>query len=302
MAVIKVTPLCLSIFLLLFPKSQGSGMLERYRRDVGNECEFNRDCSEVCKNIQDASCVCVLGNCTITSHMHWFGKSPPKECNTYKDCKCKGRPDNCFCHEGRCDTKAWECHETRDCKRMKKCSGRACKCKRNQCQWDCDTVADCKKSYCNRKLGKFCKCENHVCKSYDKPGECEPRKWDEDPDIASCVAKGLCSKDQPCDCSFPRSKRSYCKKAHFVRDHGNCRNDDDCSKHVLMCQDKSCICKDIKSDPGIPKKKEKCLKEERASPRGCEKKAKYMREETRRGICTVLQEPIMEISHTLNTI
>merc|ERR1719431_1218852 len=102
---------------------------------------------------------------------------------------------------------------------MKKCSGRACKCKRNQCQWDCDTVADCKKH--------------------------------------------------------------YCKKADFVMDHGNCRNDKDCSKHVLMCQDKSCICKDFKSDPGIPKMKEKCLKEERASPRGCEKKAKYQREETR---------------------
>merc|ERR1712215_239172 len=108
MAVTKVTPLCLSIFLLLFPKSQGSGMLERYRRDVGNECEFNRDCSELhwCKTIQDASCVCVLGNCTTTSHF-WFANSrPPKECSTYKDCKCKGRPDNCFCREGRCDTNA----------------------------------------------------------------------------------------------------------------------------------------------------------------------------------------------------
>merc|ERR1719228_2421183 len=256
MAVIKVTPLCLSIFLLLFPKSQGTGMVKRIishgYRQVGNECEFNRDCSELhwCKTIQDAGCGCVLGNCTVTYHVQFGNFHPPKQCSTYKDCKCKNRPDNCFCHDGQCDTKAWECHETRDCKRMKKCSGRACKCKRNQCQWDCDTVADCKKNYCNKRVGRYCKCVNHVCERHKKPQECKLGRYGEAPDIEPCVTQGLCSWGQPCNCWNPLGNRGYCTKPWFVNDYGNCRNDEDCSTHVMMCREGGCRCIDIKNLSG----------------------------------------------------
>jgi len=222
-------------------------------RQVGNECQFNRDCRDYrwCRTIQDAWCGCVLGNCTVTGHVCLFGNcNPPKECRTYHDCKCKNNPNNCYCRKGKCDTKAWECHVTKDCKRMAKCSGRACKCKDSQCQWDCDTVADCKKSYCNKRVGRYCKCENHVCTSHKKPQECKLGRDGEAPDIEPCVARGLCSWEQPCDCWNPLGNRGYCTKPWFVMDHGNCRNDEDCSKHVMMCRRGDCICWNIKNKGG----------------------------------------------------
>ena len=37
-------------------------------------------------------------------------------------------PKECFCISGRCENRRWECHDSKDCKEMKKCKGKRCVC------------------------------------------------------------------------------------------------------------------------------------------------------------------------------
>ena len=123
--------------------------------DMGT-CTFTRDCQQyrMCQNIQDAACVCKFGKCGISGG-YWPGRLEP-ECKTYEDCECADDKEKCFCRYGQCVKQRWECHETSDCSRLKKCADGNCSCVGNLCEWECDTVSDCADSYCSRSLGYEC--------------------------------------------------------------------------------------------------------------------------------------------------
>ena len=40
----------------------------------------------------------------------------------------RSNPKECFCIMGACKNQRWECHDSKDCKEMKKCKGKRCVC------------------------------------------------------------------------------------------------------------------------------------------------------------------------------
>ena len=53
-------------------------------------CTFTKDCEDYyeCRDIQDAGCVCNLGECVITG-LYWFEGPYESQCDSYEDCSCK---------------------------------------------------------------------------------------------------------------------------------------------------------------------------------------------------------------------
>jgi len=204
-------------------------------QSADQECNFTADCQELprCVNIADASCVCNFGKCVISGSYPFF-REQDRQCTNYTDCSCRDDKKNCFCRDGICSTTAWECHETSDCKPMKKCKDKACNCQDNLCSWECDTTADCKDHYCNKANGYTCECEESLCAYKQKPKECNGLK--------DCVARGFCSEKEPCTCTS-----NYCNKPWYVGSDGtNCRTDKDCMDTIAKCQETGCTCSNIK--------------------------------------------------------
>jgi len=225
-------------------------------RDAGlGKCEFTHDCRREenlhCKNVQDASCICNHGTCTIRGHQ-WFGPRQT-ECTTLQDCKnsgkCNGSPDSqCFCIDEQCQTGTeWECHETSDCGKMEKCRGKDCTCEDGTCEWNCYNDDDCNNGpfYCD-PLGYHCKCQNSKCDLVKLPTQCDENSGN---GLRECVQKNFCKDDEPCQCL-----QDYCTKPWYVNDNVeiqgssrdfNCRTSQDCTDTILSCADGSCECGDI---------------------------------------------------------
>merc|ERR1711862_1071820 len=194
-------------------------------------CKFTGDCEQyqLCQNIQDASCVCNFGSCVISGGFWWGGRD--SECDSYEDCSCKNNRDECFCRSGRCVTEKWECHDSPDCVKMKKCSNGQCSCSGNTCESECTTVSDCT-HYCSSATGYKCKCENFLC-GFEKVNECRATQ--------DCLDKELCSSDKPCDCV-----NEDCVAPWWVLDdQRNCRTDQDCEA-IADCQESKCSCNNVK--------------------------------------------------------
>merc|ERR1711974_395741 len=89
------------------------------------------------------------------------------QCSNYKDCDCRDNPSNCFCrgYRAKCVTSAWECHSSKDCKKMEKCKDKECICHGSLCEHECDTANDCVelRHHCNRAEGHHCGCKQSVC-------------------------------------------------------------------------------------------------------------------------------------------
>jgi len=195
-------------------------------------CSFTRDCEgyEYCQTIQDAGCVCNFGQCVITGNPFFRGS----ECDQYEDFACKNDPANCFCQDGLCKEVRWECHETKDCSKLKKCDAVNCTCSGNLCEFDCEEDTDCEDFHCNTALGYKCKCENNLCAYKQKEKECKS--------ISDCIAKGQCQADRPCACT-----QDYCTLPWWVQEIDqltNCRSDQDCEETMFDCQGGKCSCLD----------------------------------------------------------
>merc|ERR1712142_341131 len=219
-------------------------------------CQFTRDCQayKFCRNIADASCKCIFGECSIVG-APWFVGDECKnntdcansqnskkrfckrgfctECEKYTDCACRENPAECFCKFGSCDKNKWECHKADDCKNMKKCKGKKCACKGNLCEFECRNDADCADFPCSETLGYKCKCENSLCAFKRKPTECKT--------ISDCIAKGKCAGDKPCACT-----QNYCTEPWWVQNTNqpqlNCRNDKDCEDSIQFCMGRGSGC------------------------------------------------------------
>merc|ERR1712142_507662 len=219
-------------------------------------CQFTRDCQayKFCRNIADASCKCIFGECSIVG-APWFVGDDCKnntdcaksqnskkrfckrgfctECEKYTDCACRENPAECFCKFGSCDKNKWECHKADDCKNMKKCKGKKCACKGNLCEFECRNDADCADFPCSETLGYKCKCENSLCAFKRKPTECKT--------ISDCIAKGKCVGDKPCACT-----QNYCTEPWWVQNTNqpqlNCRNDKDCEDSIQFCMGRGSGC------------------------------------------------------------
>merc|ERR1711974_375522 len=186
------------------------------------ECFFTHDCFKNvsrCTEIQDIGCSCLFGKCEM-------GGNPfvqNNECDTYKDCKCKSDPKNCFCRDSKCVTKAWDCHKapgkytskSSECDAMEKCKGKKCSCVGNTCEHTCN-------------------------KTSDSPGSSQPG-------VKECIKKKLCSADKVCDCV-----NGYCTKRWWTKDLGDkaCMKDQDCEEMLGMCFGGKCSCKNIKVSEG----------------------------------------------------
>jgi len=84
------------------------------------------------------------------------------------ECGCKNDHMNCFCRNGVCVQENWECHEKRDCNKMRKCKSVDCRCSYNDlCEpVECTTTQQCINqgaSCVDQYEGYTCKCEKNVC-------------------------------------------------------------------------------------------------------------------------------------------
>merc|ERR1719430_2952161 len=130
------------------------GMIQMRERSMG-PCHFTHDCRQHCRGVQDASCVCLHGQCLIRSSPRW--RWGPPECEDFKDCGCRKNPASCFCIGGVCREESWECRKDQDCKKMRKCRGKECVCRGFLCEHECNRDADCKGFPCDGGLlGKIC--------------------------------------------------------------------------------------------------------------------------------------------------
>jgi len=228
------------------------------------ECVFTHDCFKNvsrCTEIQDIGCSCLFGKCEM-------GGNPfvqNNECDTYKDCKCKSDPKNCFCRDSKCVTKAWECHKapgkytskSSECDAMEKCKGKKCSCVGNTCEHMCNKTKDCetKEHWCFEEPGYNCTCTWGICEGLEKPKECKEAKWNEtsnspgssQPGVKECIKKKLCSADKVCDCV-----NGYCTKRWWTKNLGDkaCMKDQDCEEMLGMCFGGKCSCKNIKVSEG----------------------------------------------------
>jgi len=110
---------------------------------VQTECEFTPDCLKYddCKNIADASCVCVKGNCTIQGAPWQLPGGVNTECvgDIITKCpkECQADRSKCFCIFGSCITREYECHNTKECENLYKCKGDVkCQCQNGVCEKD----------------------------------------------------------------------------------------------------------------------------------------------------------------------
>jgi len=201
-----------------------------------DECAFSQDCGKVarCQGIQDAGCACRFGSCAIVGNPFFRGS----ECDTWKDCNCKNKPDICFCRNGFCQDnpqEKFECHTKADCKKLAKCKNKDCACSDDLCEYQCSSKEQCirEKYHCSEVTGYTCKCENSLCRFENLPKECD--------NIRDCVRKGKCTRDKPCSCT-----NNQCTDPWFTSTPGypvkNCRRAEDCDFHLLMCQKGKCTC------------------------------------------------------------
>merc|ERR1712179_507706 len=172
----------------------GNGTKEEEAKQ--GECVFTPDCY---KNNHSCSaeggpgtvCTCLFGKCIPDGFgLCELGDSDCEldyECDTYKDCECKSDPKNCFCHDGKCTTEAWECHKEpavevskspKECGALEKCKGKKCSCVANACENECDKRKDCETRtdlgfadsglhWCNDP-GFKCKCTWGICEEIKK--------------------------------------------------------------------------------------------------------------------------------------
>jgi len=206
-------------------------------RELGTDCTFTIDCqnNKLCKNIQDASCQCVFGNCTITGGWSPVFRQP--ECETYRDCPCRNRKSECYCKSGQCSKGPYECHRNTDCLEFEKCKNGDCTCSGNTCERECRSARDCvvKSHHCTSALGYKCKCENYLC-GFEKVQECKTKK--------ECLDKGFCDVDNPCQC-----QNDACSQPWWYNNGGklNCRKDQDCEDFMISCGGGQCQCSNIKN-------------------------------------------------------
>jgi len=197
------------------------------------KCSFSRDCQQyiTCQRIQDAGCICNFGSCIISGNPFFRGS----ECDDYTDCACKDNKEACFCKNGFCKETRYECHESTDCKKLTKCSGKDCACSGFLCEFDCNNEEDCKDFHCNTALGYRCKCEKSLCEYEQKEKECKT--------ITDCISKGFCVSDKPCACT-----QDYCTKPWWIQTRDetpNCRNDQECEEIIAECAGGKCTCADF---------------------------------------------------------
>merc|ERR1719158_1790293 len=101
--------------------------------DSLGSCTLSPDCQnhEECRTIQDAACICNLGQCILTGNPFFRGS----ECDVYNDCPCRDTYTGCACKDGFCITdKLWECHVSLDCNKLSQCKGKNCVCEDNVCE------------------------------------------------------------------------------------------------------------------------------------------------------------------------
>merc|ERR1719158_315664 len=184
----------------------GNGTAEEKYEKEGKqgECVFTPDCyksnhSCAAEGGPGTVCTCLFGKCTPDGFgLCELGDSdcePDYECDTYKDCECKSDPKNCFCHDGKCTTEAWECHKEpgvevskspEECGALEKCKGKKCSCVANACENECDKRKDCKTRtdlgfaesglhWCNDP-GFKCKCTWGICEEIKKKKKHESKK------------------------------------------------------------------------------------------------------------------------------
>merc|ERR1711874_139046 len=91
------------------------------------------------------------------------------QCSNYTDCDCRDNPSNCFCRgfPPKCVTSAWECHSSKDCKKIEKCQDKECGCHGSLCEHECDTANDCDWHRCNHTERYSCACKQSVCRIFD---------------------------------------------------------------------------------------------------------------------------------------
>jgi len=98
---------------------------------VPRKCEFSSDCPFH----SDENNVCNHGECEGTGDIIGCPPLPGcKPCRNYTECPCRSNPEKCFCVMGRCENRRWECHESKECKKMKKCNGKRCFCADGTCE------------------------------------------------------------------------------------------------------------------------------------------------------------------------
>lgn len=209
------------------------------RSQSPNECQFTRDCQKVlrCQRIQDASCICKFGSCVISGNPFFRGN----ECDSYKDCACKGTPEICFCRNGFCKSDPaakFECHESKDCSSMAKCKGKSCNCQGNLCEFQCNNDADCINGgfHCDNITGYKCKCASSICELEKLPAECNS--------IQDCVKIGKCTDDKPCACTNDQCVDPWFVETSWFKNFPTktCRDASDCDYAIARCQEDKCTC------------------------------------------------------------
>jgi len=126
------------------------------------ECEFSIDCPPPppqCRLCRPDKCN--HGKCIFQTDAKFT------ECSKYTDCTCRSNPKECFCIDGACTNQRWECHDSKDCKEMKKCKGKRCFCRGNTCeilQDSCKTIKDCRNDcLLDENWKERCLCEKGKC-------------------------------------------------------------------------------------------------------------------------------------------
>merc|ERR1719334_1377652 len=162
---------CFTIMMIIAMGSKGKHYLletkgaNRSDEESRGKCTFSRDCQkyESCQNIADAGCGRIIGS--------WLSGSGDHDCEVYTDCSCRDNKDSCFCQNGFCEERRYECHTNSDCKKLSKCRGKECSCLGSLCEFHCNNDEDCEGFDCNITLGYKCKCENSLCASKEKKKE-----------------------------------------------------------------------------------------------------------------------------------
>merc|ERR1712179_466162 len=197
-------------------------------------CQFSPDCyshplSPYHGQMMDGPLVCIHGKCDIMTDV--VGEM----CRGYNECDCRSNPEKCFCIMRECENRAWECHESKDCERMKKCKGKRCVCGGDSgatCEIDRNSGGN--GTSVEEKLCEFTSdCPVHSFANY----ACNHGK---------CVSKGdalydLCRDYTECDCRS-NPEKCFCIMGQCENRAWECHKHRDCDR-MKKCKGKRCVCR-----------------------------------------------------------
>jgi len=192
-------------------------------------CTFSWECTQ----FGEVEPRCIHGGC-YTEHRVLSASDRP--CNSTSECDCQDSKD-CYCLYNRCLKEKLECHETEDCKKMKKCEGKTCHCVANVCEHECEEAEDCesRKLMCSEDMGNKCKCEENLCEIVKPP--CD--------DMEDCIKNGECEEHTPCACAENVCIQPYPRPHWMLSSNLDkfCQISEDCNRMIFKCLDGKCSCK-----------------------------------------------------------